>query len=121
MKDSSVKDAVKDAVIDAVIDISSTVVFALASIVGGYFLIDHSTAVVLVEHKTLLGKGGHLLAWAGALSVVLTIFGYVLWPWFSIKQMWVQHKDDPTFAAAFTLGWCIIIGLFIHAVFWSAT
>ena len=97
-----------------------TSIFALAMILLGDWMIGHSSIVSTQEHQNLLSRGGMILSWMGALSVLLTVWELVLWPWYSIKGSFDQHKDDPAFAGRLAYGWCVMCGLLIHALFWSS-
>ena len=106
--------------ISALFTIVKTVVFAAVAIFIGSWLIDHSLDVSTKEYQKLLGRGGHLLAWTGALSILLTVWELVLWPWFSLKEAWNKHKDSAVFVGFLALGWCILNGFFLHGVFWTS-
>ena len=97
-----------------------TCLFALGMIWLGDFLIGHSDIVSTQEHQNLLSRGGMILSWMGAIAVLLTVFEFVFWPWYSLKEAFDKHKDDPAFAGRLAYGWCVICGLLIHALLWSS-
>ena len=107
--------------LSVIIGLAATLVFSGLVIFFGTYLIDYSEGVTNITHRHLLNRGGLLLAWTGGLSVLLSLWEFVLWPWFSIREAYNRHKDNPTFMAALALGWCILSGLFVHAIFWSSS
>ena len=106
---------------DRLIALLLTFPFAAALIWGGHVLIEQSNIVVSEDYKDQLNGAGTILQWMGGISVFLVIFELVLWPWYSIKDAWDRHKDDPAFAGRMAQGWLTLCGLLIHALLWSSS
>ena len=94
--------------------------FAAGLIWLGHVLIEQSAIVVSEDYKDQLSAAGTILQWMGGMSVLLVLFELVLWPWYSIKEAWDKHQNDPAFAGRMAEGWLILIGFLIHALLWSS-
>ena len=101
-------------------DVALTCLFAWLLIELGDWMIAKAPMMKTTEHANMLSKGGSILSWMGAVSVLVAVFELVLWPWYSLKDSWNRHKNDPAFAGRLGEGWCILIGLAIHALIWSS-
>ena len=101
--------------------LSLTCLFAWLLIKLGDYMIEKSPTMDTTEHQNLLSNGGQILSWMGPAAVLLTLFELVLWPWYSIKEAFDKHKNDPAFAGRLAEGWCILCGLLIHALLWSSS
>ena len=101
-------------------DLVVTCLFAWLLIEVGDWMIGKAPMMKTTEHANMLSKGGSILSWMGAVSVLVAVFELVLWPWYSLKDSWNRHKNDPAFAGRLGEGWCILIGLAIHALIWSS-
>ena len=97
-----------------------TVVFAVLIIWLGHEMIQQSSVVSSLNYKDQLSGGGAILQWMGGMAVLLSVFELVLWPWYSVKEAWDKHKNDPAFAGRMAEGWLIFLGFLIHALLWSS-
>ena len=108
------------AVAERLFQLALTCLFAWGLIELGEWMIEKSPIMHTKEHQNLMSRGGAILSWMGAVAVLLSVFEIVLWPWYSIKEAWDRHKDDPAFAGRLAEGWCILIGLALHSLVWSS-
>ena len=97
-----------------------TAVFATILIYLGHLMIEQSSITSSLYYNNQLSRGGTILQWMGGISVLLSVFELVFWPWYSIKEAFDKHKDDPKFAGRMACGWCLICGFLIHALLWSS-
>ena len=114
-------DSKVSAAVEKLFQVALTCLFAWLLIELGDWMIGKSLSMNTTEHQGLMSRGGKILSWMGGGAVLLTLFELVLWPWYSIKAAYDQHKDDPAFAGRFAEGWCILCGLLLHAWMWSSS
>lgn len=105
---------------DRLLALLYTFPFAAALIYVGHVLIDQSNIVISEDYKDQLSGAGTILQWMGGMSVLLVIFELVMWPWYSVRDAWDQHKDDAAFSGRMAEGWLILCGFLIHALLWSS-
>ena len=115
------EDSKVGAAVERLFQLALTCLFAWLLIELGDWMIGKSLSMGTTEHQGLMSRGGKILSWMGGGAVLLTLFELVLWPWYSVKEAWDKHKNDPAFAGRMAEGWLIFLGFLIHALLWSSS